>query len=125
MDSALQVIDEYQGNILKLEEAILLKPKMTTVRHRTHYYHHPICSIDAFSAVHVMSGDLILHKRTLGPIKTLIYGLRRYDRDRCAALIDTSQMDNVTGAPIKVQVEGYMSQKATIYLVCFFTNASV
>jgi len=99
VDSALQVIDEYQGNILKLEEAILLKPKMTTVRH-----------------LHIMSGDLILHKRTLGPIKTLIYGLRRYDQDRCAALIDTSRIATVNGAPVKVKVEGYMSQKATIYL---------
>lgn len=64
-----------------------------------------------------MSGDLILHKRTLQPIKTLVYGLRRYDRDRCAALVDTSTTDPVTGAPVKVHIEGYMSQKATIYLV--------
>jgi len=68
-----------------------------------------------FSAVHVMSGDLILHKRTLGPIKTLVYGLRRYDLDRCAALIDAS-------SPVKGKVEGYMSPKAIIYLVGLYTN---
>lgn len=62
-----------------------------------------------------MSGDLILHKRTLEPIKTLIYGLRRYDRDRCAALIDMDQIDPLTGQPPKVV--GYMSHKATIYMV--------
>lgn len=67
-------------------------------------------------AVHVMSGDLILHKRTLEPIKTLVYGLRRYDLDRCTALIDSSQVDPVTGAPPRV--EGYMSRKAIVYLVC-------
>lgn len=40
--------------------------------------------------VHILSGDLILHKRTLDPIKTVIYGLRRYDLDRCIALADMS-----------------------------------
>jgi hypothetical protein len=40
--------------------------------------------------VHTLSGDITLHKRTLEPIKTLIYGLRRYDLERSAALIDTS-----------------------------------
>jgi len=41
----------------------------------------------------------------------MIYGLRRYDIDRCAALIDQS---NVTE---DVKVRGYMSHKAKIYLV--------
>lgn len=35
MDSALQVVDEYQTKILKLEQAIMLRPKMSTVRSRT------------------------------------------------------------------------------------------
>lgn len=60
--------------------------------------------------MHVLSGDLILHKRTLGPVQTVIYGLRRYDVDRCAALVDTTDAD----APIKVV--GYMSHKSKIYL---------
>jgi hypothetical protein len=63
--------------------------------------------------VHILSGDLILHKRTLEPIKTIIYGLRRYDVDRCAALIDTT-----TAASGDVKVVGFMSHKAKIYLVC-------
>lgn len=49
-----------------------------------------------------------MHKRTLEPIKTLVYGLRRYDRDRCAALVD--------GADVS-KVQGYMSQRSIIYLV--------
>ena len=65
------------------------------------------------SAVHILSGDLILHKRTLEPIKTLIYGLRRYDVDRCAALIDSSDPTNAD-----VKVVGFMSHKSKIYLVC-------
>ena len=62
--------------------------------------------------MHIISGDLVLHKRTLDPIKTLVYGLRRYDVDRCAALVDES--DPVTkGQPIV----GFMSHKSKIYLV--------
>lgn len=59
-----------------------------------------------------MSGDLILHKRTLEPIKTLLYGLRRYDADRCAALIDTADPANADA-----KIVGYMSHKSKIYLV--------
>ena len=36
--------------------------------------------------VHILSCDMILHKPTLDPIKTMIYGLRRYDLDRSAAI---------------------------------------
>ena len=58
--------------------------------------------------VHILS-DLILHKRTLEPIKILIYGLRRYDKDRCAALLDPDEASHT-------KVVGFMSMKATIYL---------
>lgn len=60
--------------------------------------------------VHTMSGDLTLHKRTLEPIKTLVYGLRRYDVDRCAALIESQGNGTTT------KVAGYMSHKSKIYL---------
>ena len=63
------------------------------------------------SSVHILSGDLILHKRTLEPIKTLVYGLRRYDVDRCAALVDSSGQDTSN-----VKIEGFMSHKSKIYL---------
>jgi hypothetical protein len=64
--------------------------------------------------VHILSGDLIMHKRTLEPIKTLIYGLRRYDVDRCTALVDLSK------EPPGTKVEGFMSHKSKIYLVSRF-----
>lgn len=34
-----------------------------------------------------------MHKRTLDPIKTMIYGLRRYDLDRCMALANLVQQE--------------------------------
>ena len=60
--------------------------------------------------VHIISGDLILHKRTLGPIKSLIYAIRRYDVDRVAALHDLGEQ------PEGWKIEGYMSNKAKTYL---------
>jgi hypothetical protein len=62
--------------------------------------------------VHILSGDLILHKRTLEPIKTLVYGLRRYDVDRSEALIDFSDPANKD-----VKAVGFMSHTSKIYLV--------
>ncbi|KAH9923191.1 uncharacterized protein BXZ73DRAFT_91487 [Epithele typhae] len=91
VDSAMEVVEEYQGRILKVEQAVLLKPSMKTVRR-----------------LHILQGDLILHKRTLEPIKTVIYGLRRYDVDRAMALREH--------ADANVKEEGYMSHKAKIYL---------
>ncbi|KAJ7146338.1 hypothetical protein C8R44DRAFT_12412 [Mycena epipterygia] len=94
VDKAVQVIDAYHDQISKIEHQILIKPKPTTVR-----------------KLHIVSGDLVLHKRTLEPIKTLVYGLRRYDVDRCAALVDDSDPAN-KGIPI----QGFMSHKSKIYL---------
>ena len=64
--------------------------------------------------VHILQGDLILHKRTLEPIKTVIYGLRRYDIDRVLALREHHDPT--------VKVEGYMSHKSKIYLVRALTT---
>ncbi|KAI0640257.1 hypothetical protein C8Q77DRAFT_1153132 [Trametes polyzona] len=91
VDQALEVVDEYQGRILKIEQAVLMKPNVKTVRR-----------------LHILQGDLILHKRTLEPIKTVIYGLRRYDVDRAMALKESLDPN--------VKVEGYMSHKSKIYL---------
>ncbi|KAJ7511880.1 hypothetical protein B0H11DRAFT_1953501 [Mycena galericulata] len=100
VDKAVQVIDAYHDQISEIEHQILLTPKPSTVR-----------------KLHIVSGDLVLHKRTLNPIKTLVYGLRRYDVDRCAALIDDS--DPATkGQPIV----GFMSHKSKIYLADVFDH---
>ncbi|KAJ7119124.1 hypothetical protein C8R44DRAFT_737950 [Mycena epipterygia] len=61
----------HQNKIKKFEPQIMLRPSVETVRE-----------------LHILSVDLILHRRTLKPIKTVVYGLRRYDVDRAAATVD-------------------------------------
>ncbi|KAG6811459.1 hypothetical protein H0H92_007282 [Tricholoma furcatifolium] len=94
VDNALEVVNEYHDKITKFESAVLLKTRAETVKH-----------------LHILSGDLILHKRTLEPIRTMIYSLRRYDLDRCQALIDMSNPENAN-----VKVVGFMSHRSKIYL---------
>lgn len=65
-----------------------------------------------FFAVHILSGDLTLHKRTLDPIKSVIYSLRRYDADRVAAMYDPAEQ------PAGWKAEGYLSFQAKTGLVC-------
>ncbi|VDB86233.1 unnamed protein product [Peniophora sp. CBMAI 1063] len=89
VDRTLEVTEEYHRRIQRLERVVLIKPKVSTVR-----------------ALHVLSGDLILHKRTMGPIKTLVYGLRRYDADRCAAVMSLGPGEKFS----------YMTPKANVYL---------
>ncbi|EJD54494.1 hypothetical protein AURDEDRAFT_148244 [Auricularia subglabra TFB-10046 SS5] len=98
VDQALEVIDRYHDQLTKLEATVLVKPKMATVR-----------------SLHILSGDLALRKRSLEPIKSLIYGLRRYDRDRCDAL-ESSAMEYGQDEPRKSAATGFMSHKAKIYL---------
>ncbi|KAK1224442.1 hypothetical protein PQX77_012664 [Marasmius sp. AFHP31] len=92
VDKAVVVIEEFEAKIKGFESRILLRPDVSTVRN-----------------LHIFSEDLILLKRTLEPIKVLVYGLRRYDLDRCAALVDPSRQG-------EAKVEGYMSHKSKIYL---------
>ncbi|KAG9075341.1 hypothetical protein FS749_012999, partial [Ceratobasidium sp. UAMH 11750] len=91
VDNAVQVVDKYHEVILKMERSILLKPNMKTVR-----------------GLHIISGDLTLHKRTLGPLSQLVYGLRRYDLDRCKALAGSAGREG--------EVVGYLSHQAKVYL---------
>ncbi|KDQ58806.1 hypothetical protein JAAARDRAFT_193325 [Jaapia argillacea MUCL 33604] len=92
VDSALEIVDEYQDKLLKLEQQVLIKPKMKTVQY-----------------LHTISGDMTAYKRSLEPLRTLIYSLRRYDLDHCATLIDPSKSP-------RVKVRGFMSYKSKIYL---------
>ncbi|KAF8314447.1 hypothetical protein DL93DRAFT_2227915 [Clavulina sp. PMI_390] len=61
--------------------------------------------------MHILSGDLTLHKRTLAPIRVLIYGLRRYDLDRVKALVSSS---DPSADPEKAK--GYLSHQSKVYL---------
>lgn len=72
-----------------------------------------LCLLNIVPSVHIISGDLTMLKRTLEPVKTVVYGLRRYDLDRAAALIEAGSQ------PPGYKAQGYMSHKANIYLVGF------
>lgn len=118
VDRAMEVVEEYHKMLLKLESDILLKPKVGSVRHRMALFlftaSHAYCTA-IVTTVHILSGDLALHKRTLEPLRSLIYGLRRYDYDRCLALETSSTNDS--GESEKVpKVVGFMSHKSKIYL---------
>ncbi|KAF7316448.1 CorA-like protein [Mycena indigotica] len=95
-DMALEVVHAYEGKIRHFERQILSHPTMETVRD-----------------LHILSADLMLHRRTLDPITTVVSGLRRYDVDRVAALLDEAVQDTIGK---DVQVVGYMSKKAQTYL---------
>ncbi|KZT67335.1 hypothetical protein DAEQUDRAFT_767243 [Daedalea quercina L-15889] len=95
VDQALEVVEEYQVKILKLEQDVLMRPKMKTV-----------------TALHMLQGDLNMHKRTLEPIKTLVYSLRRYDADRAAVIMaNEGKVWEAVTKPV-----GYMSEKSKTYL---------
>jgi len=66
--------------------------------------------------VHILSGDLSAHKLTLEPLKSLIYGLRRYDLDRCVAVAASSAETPEEAAAEAKRVVGYMSHKSKVYL---------
>ena len=40
VDQALEVVEEYQGRILKIEQQVLLKPSVKTVRRREFPFTH-------------------------------------------------------------------------------------
>ena len=71
--------------------------------------------------VHILSADVIIHKRRLEPIKALIQRICRRDDD--ALLNGTSHMSSGTATPSSgiVQPAGYFSAEARMYLVSFPT----
>ncbi|KAI6031234.1 hypothetical protein BKA83DRAFT_4197471 [Pisolithus microcarpus] len=95
VDSAFDVVDAFHEKVLELEHDVLLKPNIKAISRHTF-------------DLSLLSGDLALHKRTMEPLKMVIYGLRRYDEDRCAALAEPGDRE--------LPVQGFMSHKAKIYL---------
>ncbi|KAJ6529719.1 hypothetical protein B0H19DRAFT_1384868 [Mycena capillaripes] len=69
--------------------------------------------VETVRELHILSADLLLHQRTLAPIKALVEGLRRYDRDRVAAVLDGSG----AGLDKNRKVVGFMTHKTLMYLV--------
>ncbi|KAE9404947.1 hypothetical protein BT96DRAFT_1015891 [Gymnopus androsaceus JB14] len=94
VDRAIGVTEACEQKMKKFEKQILLRPKVSTV-----------------SNLHILTADINLHQRALEPLKRVIYGLRRYDVDRCIALLNLPP-----GEEKSVEVSGYMSHTAQIYL---------
>ena len=63
--------------------------------------------------MHLLSGELTQRRRELDPVKTLIYGLRRYDSDRTLAAIESCP-EGAVGP--EGQNTGFLSHKAKVYL---------
>ncbi|KAF8069066.1 magnesium transporter [Lyophyllum atratum] len=129
VDRVLEIMDEYQYKINQAEENTLLRPGLSNMRN-----------------LHILSGDLVMHKRTLEPVKRMIRSIMRYDMQRCIALADAEaeakgdttpsghmgqgrgadMPDSGTGQQGTGQqgtehrggrkVQGYFSYKAQIYL---------
>ena len=112
----MEIVDAYHRKIIDLEHQVLLKPSMAAVRQCESHGSISNREMTPMRLVHIISGDLILRKRTLGPIKSLVYAIRRYDADRVAALYNSDEQPNGWKA------EGYMSGKTRTYLADVFDN---
>lgn len=94
VDHAIEVVEAFQAEILDLEQTTLLRPDMDSVK-----------------LLHVLSAEITLHKRSLKPLQSLVYGLRRYDLDRVIALAASAD-PNANSTNVK----GYISHQAKVYL---------
>ncbi len=63
--------------------------------------------------MHLLSAEVTQRRRELDPVKTLIYGLRRYDSDRTLAAIESTVEGEV---PPVGKNTGFLSHKAKVYL---------
>jgi len=93
-DHAMEVVDALQSHILELEQEILLRPDLDSVKH-----------------LHVLSSEITLHKQSIKPLQSLVFGLRQYDLDRAVALAISADRN----ADPK-DTHGFMSHEAKIYL---------
>ncbi|KAG9011272.1 hypothetical protein FRB93_003073 [Tulasnella sp. JGI-2019a] len=94
VDHAIEVTEAFQAEILELEQKTLLRPDMDSVK-----------------LLHILSAEITLHKRSLKPLQSLVYGLRRYDLDRAVALaVSADPNANATNT------KGYISHQAKVYL---------
>ena len=112
VDRAIDIVDRFHESILKLEREILLNPKMNSVRDCARsqlLFNHPLM----IGLVHSLSAEVTQRRRELDPVKTLIYGLRRYDSDRALAAEECAVEDKAHhGGP----GAGFLSHKAKVYL---------
>ncbi|KAG8729499.1 hypothetical protein FRC12_020938 [Ceratobasidium sp. 428] len=97
VDHLIRISDGYQLAILALERSVLLKPTMA-----------------AMQTLHLLSGDIQLLRRSIKPLQRIVYGLRRYDRERSKGLaISQEASANVTG---------FLSEETKIYLTDIYDH---
>jgi Mg2+ and Co2+ transporter CorA len=112
VDRALDIVDRYHDIMLDLEQGLLLNPKAKDLHKRMFpMMLSSVIDLIISRLVHFLSRTLTARRRELDPVKTLIYGLRRYDQERCAAVAESSG-SLVAGE----KVPGFLSHKAKIYL---------
>lgn len=66
--------------------------------------------------MHLLSAELTQRRRELDPVKTLIYGLRRYDSDRAVAATEAAESASAGAVPPEGQSTGFLTHKSKVYL---------
>lgn len=94
VDHVMEIMNQYQAN---MEHDALLNLDLSITRSCTScpfaYIHMPI---PRHVQVHILSGDLVLRRRTLEPVKKMIHGIMHYDVQRCIALVQAEQPSNTS-----------------------------
>ncbi|KAH9814945.1 hypothetical protein DFH28DRAFT_969877 [Melampsora americana] len=107
VDQALDVVEAFRSRLTSLEAAVLNNPKLDTVRH-----------------LHVLSGELLLLKRTLTPLSSLVHRIRNHDpSDERMTGQSNYSVGGFTGEPLDHTIHqsssdstGFISPKAKVYL---------
>ncbi|QRV73044.1 CorA-like magnesium transporter protein [Ceratobasidium sp. AG-Ba] len=91
VDHLIQISDGYHLAILALERSVLLKPTLAAVQ-----------------TLHLLSGDIELLRMAIRPLQRIIYGLRRYDKERYRGLAISPEA--------RANTTGFLSEETKIYL---------
>ncbi|KAG9078295.1 hypothetical protein FS749_009724 [Ceratobasidium sp. UAMH 11750] len=97
VDHLIKITDGYQLAILALERSVLLKPTLA-----------------AMQTLHLLSGDIELLRMSIKPLQRIIYGLRRYDRERFKGLAISQ---DVPGG-----MTGFLSEETKVYLTDIYDH---
>ncbi|KAG0140874.1 hypothetical protein CROQUDRAFT_664583 [Cronartium quercuum f. sp. fusiforme G11] len=98
VDQALDVVEAFRSRLTSLEAAVLVNPKLDTVRH-----------------LHVLSGELLLLKRTLTPLSSLVHGIRNHDPsdEKLASRMNTLRSSSACAFDLWDDSQSMMSNQPT------------
>ncbi|KAG8743374.1 hypothetical protein FRC10_012178 [Ceratobasidium sp. 414] len=97
VDHLIRISDGYHLATLALERGVLLKPTLAAVQ-----------------TLHLLSGDIELLKMSIKPLQRIVYGLRRYDRERCRGLAASQD--------VSTNVKGFLSEETKVYLTDIYDH---